>query len=79
MLSQTVIVFASCLSVTVPNSGDSSAASLILVIYPLVGLHCLQLFLYSCVFMLCVAMDHLFDDVTACLLCHCLATDDFSC
>jgi hypothetical protein len=82
MLSQSVIVFASCWSITVPNNGDSSAASLVLVIYPLVGLHrkhCLQQSFYSCVFLLCVAMAHLIDDVTVCILCQCLATDDFSC
>jgi hypothetical protein len=38
----------------------------------------LQQFLYCCVFIHHVATAQLFYDVTACLLCHCLATDSIS-
>jgi hypothetical protein len=41
--------------------------------------HCLEQLLYCCMFFRCLAMTRLFEDVGACLLYHCLATDDFSC
>jgi hypothetical protein len=37
-----------------------------------------QQFFYCSVFISCVAIDHLFDDVIVCLPWHCLATNDIS-
>jgi hypothetical protein len=37
------------------------------------------LLFYCCIFIRCLAMARLFDDVRTCLLCQCLATDAVSC